>query len=107
MKVKESKPGAIHLRIVEVMKLFPDGVSGGQIRQELEKQGLKPEDQTHLDRRKRDLKKWFTIRKIPASLVVDGKKRRRRSTNTSARGRASLMKSKLAISLGKRSSLYR
>lgn len=75
MKVKESKPGTIHLRIVEVMKHFPDGVSGGQIRQELEKQGLKPEDQTHLDRRKRDLKKWFIIRKIPTSLIIDGKKR--------------------------------
>jgi hypothetical protein len=70
-----STPGKIHLRIIEVMKRFPDGVSGGQIRQELEKEGLKPEDQTHLDRRKRDLKKWFVIRKKPSSLIVDGKKR--------------------------------
>gem|GEM_PF-5668701 len=45
-----SKPGQIHLRIAEVMKRFPEGISGGQIRQELEKDGLKPEDQTHLDR---------------------------------------------------------
>jgi hypothetical protein len=59
-----SKPGAIHLSIVEVLKRFPEGVTGGQIRQELEKQGLKPEAQTHLDRRKRDLKKWFAIEKI-------------------------------------------
>ena len=44
------------------MKRFKDGASGGQIRQELEKEGLRPEDQTHLDRRKRDLKKWFLIR---------------------------------------------
>jgi hypothetical protein len=73
---KESKPGPIHLRIIEVMKQFPDGISGGQIRQELEKQGLHPEDQTHLDRRKRDLKKWFNIRKIPSSAVVNGKKRK-------------------------------
>ena len=44
----KSKPGKIHLRIVEVMKRFPGGISGGQIRQELEKEGLEPGDQTHL-----------------------------------------------------------
>lgn len=70
-----SKPGQIHLRIAEVMKRFPEGISGGQIRQELEKEGLKPEDQTHLDRRKRDLKKWFVIRKKRSAAVIDGKKR--------------------------------
>lgn len=70
-----SRPGQIHLRIVAVMKRFPEGVSGGQIRQELEKEGLRPEDQTHLDRRKRDLKKWFNIRKKPSSAIIDGKKR--------------------------------
>lgn len=72
----KSKPGKIHLRIIEVMKRFPDGISGGQIRQELEKAGLRPEDQTHLDRRKRDLKKWFKIEKIPAVQEVKGKQRR-------------------------------
>jgi hypothetical protein len=70
-----SQPGQIHLRIIEVMKRFPEGVSGGQIRQELEKEGLRPEDQTHLDRRKRDLKKWFIIEKINSTVMVDGKKR--------------------------------
>jgi HNH endonuclease len=74
-RAKSSKPGLIHLRIIEVMKKFPNGVSGGQIRQELEKEGLKPADQTHLDRRKRDLKKWFVIRKRPSTVIVDGKKR--------------------------------
>jgi hypothetical protein len=57
------------------MKRFKDGASGGQIRQELEKEGLRPEDQTHLDRRKRDLKKWFVIRKKSASVIADGKNR--------------------------------
>lgn len=75
MSKKISKPGAIHLQIVEVMKRFPDGITGGQIRQELEKAGLRPEDQTHLDRRKRDLKKWFVIKKTRAVQTVDGKKR--------------------------------
>jgi hypothetical protein len=47
--------------MVEVIKRFPQGIAGGQIRQEL---GLPPEEQTHLDRRKRDLKKWFVIEKV-------------------------------------------
>jgi|ERR1700691_3975182 hypothetical protein len=72
----KSKPGKIHLRIVEVMKRFPDGISGGQIRHELEKEGLEPSEQTHLDRRKRDLKKWFVIKKEVATTVVDGKNRK-------------------------------
>src|SRR5258706_14856535 len=70
-----SKPGAIHLRIVEVLRRFPDGVSGGRIRQELEREGLRPEEQTHLDRRKRDLKKWFVIKKVTSTEVVDAKRR--------------------------------
>jgi hypothetical protein len=72
----KSKPGVIHQRIVEVMKRFPDGISGGQIRQELEKEGLRPEDQTHLDRRKRDLKKWFFITTVESTQVVNGRPRK-------------------------------
>jgi len=72
----KSQPGKIHLRIIEVMKRFPGGISGGQIRQELEKEGLEPGDQTHLDRRKRDLKKWFVIEKDVATIVVSGKSRK-------------------------------
>ncbi len=70
-----SKPGAIHLRIVEVLKRFPEGATGGQIRQELEKEGLGPEEQTHLDRRKRDLKNWFVIKKTKTAQEVNRKKR--------------------------------
>lgn len=75
MPKRTSKPGAIHLRIVEVMKRFPEGVTAGQIRQELGREGLQAEDQTHLDRRKRDLKKWFIIEKKRSTLIVEGKKR--------------------------------
>ena len=74
MAKSASGPGKIHLQIIDVMKRFPDGVSGGQIRQELEKEGLRPEDQTHLDRRKRDLKKWFIVEKVKSVVIVDGKK---------------------------------
>jgi len=70
-----SKPGKIHLQIIEVLKRFPDGIAGGQIRQELEKQGLRAEDQTHLDRRKRDLKKWFLIARMKTYQEIEGKKR--------------------------------
>src|SRR5881397_3140561 len=76
MATKRSKPGKIHLRIVEVMKRFPDGVTGGQIRQELEGEGLRPEDQTHLDRRKRDLKKWFIIETSESAQIVNQKARK-------------------------------
>lgn len=58
------------------MKRFPDGISGGQIRQELEKEGLRPEDQTHLDRRKRDLKKWFIIKTVESRQEINGKLRK-------------------------------
>lgn len=71
-----SKPGGIHLRIIEVMKRFPSGISGGQIRQELEKEGLEASEQTHLDRRKRDLKKWFVITREVANIEVGGKNRK-------------------------------
>jgi hypothetical protein len=74
MSKRVSGPGQIHLRIIEVMKRFPEGISGGQIRQELEKEGLQPGEQTHLDRRKRDLKKWFLIEKAKSIQTVDGKK---------------------------------
>lgn len=73
MPKKTSKPGDIHLKIVEVLKRFPEGISGGQIRQELEKEGLRAEDQTHLDRRKRDLKKWFVIQKAMLFRKSEGK----------------------------------
>jgi hypothetical protein len=67
MSKRKSNPGEIHLRIVEVLKRFPNGARGGQIRQGLEKEGLLPEEQTHLDRRKRDLKKWLVSGKAGLS----------------------------------------
>lgn len=73
---RTSKPGAIHFKIVEVMKRFPDGVTGGQIRSELANEGLGPDEQTHLDRRKRDLPKWFDIEKRSVTILVNGRKRR-------------------------------
>jgi len=70
-----SKPGKIHLQMIEIMKRFPEGVTAGQIRQELEREGLQADEQAHLDRRKRDLPKWFVIGKSRRTQVVNGKKR--------------------------------
>src|SRR5215472_6280186 len=53
-----SKPGSIHKRMIEVLKKHPEGITAGQWRGEL---GLAPEEQNQLDRRKRDLYKWFDI----------------------------------------------
>ncbi|MFY9571928.1 MAG: hypothetical protein WAV20_11065 [Blastocatellia bacterium] len=73
MPKKTSKPGTMHLRIVEVIKRFPDGAAVGQIRRELEKEGLQADEQTYLDKRTRELTKWFTIEKTRARVVVSGK----------------------------------
>ncbi len=76
MATRRSTPGEIHRRIIDVMKRFPEGVTGGQIRQELEKEGLGSGDQVHLDRRKRDLKKWFAIEKRVTVQDAGGTRRR-------------------------------
>jgi hypothetical protein len=73
LPMAKSKPGAIHTRIIEVMRRFPEGISGGQIRQVLAKEGMRPEEQTHLDRRKRDLKKWFIIKTVESTQEINGK----------------------------------
>lgn len=68
-----SNPGAIHERIIDVLKRNPQGMSTGQIRKEM---GIPPGDQEFLDRRVRDLPKWYRIQKAPASSEINGKLRR-------------------------------
>jgi 5-methylcytosine-specific restriction endonuclease McrA len=55
-----SRPSKLHIRMIEVLQKHPEGMTSGQWRKEL---GIPPDEQTHLDRRKRDLKKWFQIKK--------------------------------------------
>jgi 5-methylcytosine-specific restriction endonuclease McrA len=55
-----SGPSKIHIRLIEILEKHPEGLTSGQWRKEL---GIPPDEQTHLDRRKRDLKKWFHIDK--------------------------------------------
>ncbi|MGO8737019.1 MAG: hypothetical protein ACLQVM_29995 [Terriglobia bacterium] len=68
-----SQPGQIHLRIIEVMKRFPEGISGGQIRQELEKEGLPAKDLCDLDRRISELDEWFIIERTVIAQNALGK----------------------------------
>jgi 5-methylcytosine-specific restriction endonuclease McrA len=73
---KTSQPGAIHLRIIEVMKRFPGGVSGGQIRQELKNNGVSPEDLYHLGRRIAELDEWFVIERVTPQQAPQGEEPR-------------------------------
>jgi 5-methylcytosine-specific restriction endonuclease McrA len=57
------------------MKRFPGGVTRGQIRRELEREGLRSDEQVHLERRNRDLKNWFLIEKKRTNIEVEGRKR--------------------------------
>lgn len=67
MAGRVSQPGQIHLRIIEVMKRFPEGISGDQIRHELERGGLHSQNLRHLGRLIRELDRWFVIEKATAT----------------------------------------
>jgi hypothetical protein len=55
-----SRPGAIHRKIIELLRQNPDGLSSGQIRAKL---NIAADEQAQLDRRRRDLRKWFVLEK--------------------------------------------
>lgn len=55
-----SRPGAIHRKIVDLLRAHPEGLTSGQIRAKL---NIAPEEQAQLDRRRRDLRKWFILGK--------------------------------------------
>jgi 5-methylcytosine-specific restriction endonuclease McrA len=56
------------------MKRFPEGISGGQIRHELEREGIPHEDLAHLVRRIRELDKWFIIEKTTDTQTAENNK---------------------------------
>jgi len=69
-----TKPLEIHRHLIEVLKKCPEGLTCGQARHQLEQQGLlSAEEQTHLDRRWRQLPSWYKIQKIRATEVVGGR----------------------------------
>jgi 5-methylcytosine-specific restriction endonuclease McrA len=55
-----SKPGAIHRKMAELLEQHPGGLTSGQLREKL---GLGPAEQAQLDRRRRELRKWYRIEK--------------------------------------------
>lgn len=59
-------PNAIHKKMAAVLKENPQGLTSGEWREKL---GIDPGKQAHLDRRKRDLKKWYLIRKVRTGAV--------------------------------------
>jgi len=62
-----TRPGDIHRKIVELLIANPLGLTSGDIRAKLK---LQPNEQAQLDRRRRDLKKWFNIEK---GFLADGR----------------------------------
>jgi 5-methylcytosine-specific restriction endonuclease McrA len=56
-----SNPGNIHRQMAELLRQNPDGLSSGQIRAKL---GIAAEEQAQLDRRRRELRRWFVIEKV-------------------------------------------
>jgi hypothetical protein len=57
---KSRNLSGIHLRILEVLKAHPEGISEGEIRLKLQ---LNPEEQAQLGRRRRDLYAFYEIEK--------------------------------------------
>jgi hypothetical protein len=55
-----SRPGAIHRQIIELLQRHPEGLTSGQIRAKL---NIAPDEQAQLDRRRRDLRKWYILEK--------------------------------------------
>jgi 5-methylcytosine-specific restriction endonuclease McrA len=55
-----SRPGAIHRKIIELLQQHPDGLTSGQIRAKL---NIAADEQAQLDRRRRDLRKWYVLEK--------------------------------------------
>jgi 5-methylcytosine-specific restriction endonuclease McrA len=59
------EPTGMMARIAEVLRQNPEGLTSGEIREKL---GLAANEQSQLDKRRRDLRKWYTL------IVVQGGK---------------------------------
>lgn len=60
-----SRPGAIHRRIAGLLREHPEGLTSGQIRAKL---NIPADEQAQLDRRRRDLRKWYILEKRQAGV---------------------------------------
>src|SRR5437870_5812232 len=55
-----SKPGTIHRKMAELLEQHPSGLTSGQLREKLD---LGATEHAQLDRRRRELRKWYRIEK--------------------------------------------
>lgn len=55
-----SSPGAIHRKLADLLREHPEGLTSGQLRHKL---GIAADEQAQLDRRRRELRKWYEIEK--------------------------------------------
>lgn len=56
------EPTGMMAKIAEVLRQNPEGLTSGEIREKL---GLAPNEQSQLDRRRRELRKWYNLIQIP------------------------------------------
>lgn len=54
-------PTGIYLRIIAILRRHPQGITAGQIRKKL---NIPPDEQVHLERRRRQLKTWYHVEKF-------------------------------------------
>jgi 5-methylcytosine-specific restriction endonuclease McrA len=88
-----NNPGNIHRQMAELLRQHPDGLSSGQIRAKL---GIAAEEQAQLDRRRRELRRWFVIEKVKKGnelvyRLVGERKKPIWADNVSLRLRASVL----------------
>jgi hypothetical protein len=55
------RPSKLHLRMIELLKKHPEGLTSGELREKL---NIPATEQAQLDRRRRDLKKFFLIDQV-------------------------------------------
>jgi len=58
----KGEPSGIIARIVELMRQHPEGLTSGEIREKL---GVAAHEQSQLDRRRRDVRKWYNVIVVP------------------------------------------
>lgn len=56
------EPTGMMAKIAEVLRQNPDGLTAGEIREKL---GIAANEQSQLDRRRRELRKWYNLIEIP------------------------------------------
>ncbi len=57
-----NEPTGVVARIIDLLKANPEGLTSGEIREKL---GFKATEQAQLDRRRRDVRKWYNLITVP------------------------------------------